>query len=108
MIWNARISKVKKAGLGVMFCGGLITAIFGGLRCGYVLQNSPEGAQLAGEWSCRESFVAVFISNIPVLFPILHQRYKPVEKSHRSRWEQDQQQRPRGLPYAHDHDQLEE
>ena len=81
MIWNARVSKTKKAGLGVMFCGGFITAVFGGLRCGYVLQDSPQGPQLAGEWSCRESFVAVFITNIPVVFPIIHRYYKRVRQT---------------------------
>ncbi|KAH8172302.1 hypothetical protein LIA77_09070 [Sarocladium implicatum] len=81
MIWQARISKTKKAGLGVMLCGGLLTAVFGGLRCGYVLQDSPDGPQLAGEWSCRESFVAVLISNIPVLFPILRQHYKHIRNT---------------------------
>lgn len=72
MVWNARISPTKKAGLCVMFCGGLITAVFGGLRCGFVLSDRPDGPQLAGEWSCRESFVAVFVTNFPVLFPVVH------------------------------------
>jgi hypothetical protein len=72
MIWNARISLTKKIGLCVMFCGGLITAVFGGLRCGYVLANTKDGPQLAGEWSCRESFVAVLVTNFPVLFPNVH------------------------------------
>lgn len=72
MVWSARISVTKKTGLFVMFSGGLITTVFGGLRCGYILQDSAQGPQLAGEWSCRESFVAVFISNFPVLFPFLH------------------------------------
>jgi hypothetical protein len=72
MIWSARIAFPKKLGLCVMFCGGLITAVFGGLRCGYVLGDGKNGPQLAGEWSCRESFVAIFITNFPILFPILH------------------------------------
>ncbi|KAK4246043.1 hypothetical protein C7999DRAFT_33596 [Corynascus novoguineensis] len=72
MVWSARISTTKKLGLCVMFCGGLITAVFGGLRCGYVLADTRDGPQLAGEWSCRESFVAVFVTNFPVLFPIIH------------------------------------
>jgi hypothetical protein len=46
-----------------MFCGGLITAVAGILRCTFVLLDRPDGPQLAGEWSCRESFIAVFISN---------------------------------------------
>lgn len=72
MIWSARISTSKKVGLCVMFCGGLITAVFGGLRCGYVLANTKDGPQQAGEWSCRESFVAVFVTNFPIIFPIVH------------------------------------
>lgn len=76
MIWSARISMTKKIGLCVMFCGGLITAVFGGLRCGYVLGNTKDGPQLAGEWSCRESFVAVLVTNFPVLFPIVHRAFR--------------------------------
>ena len=75
MVWSARTSLTKKIGLCVMFSGGLITAIFGGLRCGYILEDSAEGPQLAGEWSCRESFVAVFISNFPILFPFMHRAF---------------------------------
>jgi hypothetical protein len=73
------MSPTKKIGLVVMFSGGIITAIFGGLRCGFILQDSPEGPQLAGEWSCRESFVAVLISNIPVLFPLALQGFKHIK-----------------------------
>lgn len=55
-----------------VFCGGTLTAIFGILRCTFVLLNRPDGPELAGAWSCRESFVAVFISNLPILYPIVH------------------------------------
>lgn len=72
MIWSARIGLVKKLALIAMFCGGLVTAIAGILRCTFVLLDRPDGPQLAGEWSCRESFIAVFISNIPVMYPIVH------------------------------------
>lgn len=65
------IGGVKKLGLGVMFYGAIIAAIFGSLRCSFVFENSSQSPQLAGEWSCRESLVAVFILNAPVLFPIL-------------------------------------
>jgi len=71
MVWNARISKGKKIGLITMFCGGLITAIFGGLRCGYVLKGGPTAPQQAGEWSVRESFVAMIVTNFPVMVPII-------------------------------------
>ncbi|WAO92316.1 Hypothetical protein NCS54_00982000 [Fusarium falciforme] len=71
MVWNANIPRAKKIALIVIFCGGLITAVFGGLRCGYVLQGGVEGPQRAGEWSCRESFVAMVVTNLPVLTPLI-------------------------------------
>lgn len=71
MVWNANIPRGKKLALIVIFCGGLVTAVFGGLRCGYVLKGGIEGPQRAGEWSCRESFVAVVVTNLPVLTPLI-------------------------------------
>lgn len=65
-----------------MFCGGLLTAIFGILRCTFVLLNRPNGPELAGAWSCRESFVAVFISNLPVMYPIMHRLTKNLSKAY--------------------------
>ncbi|KAF2639321.1 hypothetical protein P280DRAFT_375540, partial [Massarina eburnea CBS 473.64] len=76
MVWSARIPPLTKVALVGMFCGGFLTAIFGILRCVFVLLDRPNGPQLTGEWSCRESFVAVFISNLPVLYPIAHQMLK--------------------------------
>jgi hypothetical protein len=81
MVWSARISPLKKLALIGMFCGGLITAVAGILRCTFILLDRPDGPQLAGEWSCRESFIAVFISNIPVLYPILHKFFKHVKET---------------------------
>lgn len=81
MVWSARISPIKKVALIGMFCGGLITAVAGILRCTFILLDRPDGPQLAGEWSCRESFIAVFISNIPVMYPIVHKFFKHVKET---------------------------
>lgn len=81
MVWSARISPFKKLALIGMFCGGLITAVAGILRCTFVLLNRPDGPQLAGEWSCRESFIAVFISNIPVIYPLVYRLFKRVRNA---------------------------
>jgi hypothetical protein len=81
MVWSARISATNKIGLIGMFCGGLITAVAGILRCTFVLLDRPDGPQLAGEWSCRESFIAVFVSNIPVMYPIFRRLYKTAKEA---------------------------
>lgn len=38
-------------------------------------QSGPAGAQQAGSWSCRESFIAVCVSNIPVVYPTVARIY---------------------------------
>ena len=38
-------------------------------------QSGPQGAQQAGSWSCRESFIAVCVSNIPVIYPSVARLY---------------------------------
>lgn len=58
-----------------MFCGGIFTAVAGLLRCILILTSGAAGPQQAGEWSCRESFLAVLVSNVPMVFPQLHRIY---------------------------------
>lgn len=71
MVFRARISSMEKLGLAAMFCGGLITAIFGGLRCGFILKGGSIDTAVTAKWSHRETFVAIIISNLPILVPML-------------------------------------
>ena len=69
-----------------MFTGGIAATVAGFLRCILIIvvssvisqtlaalltlpYSGPRGAQQAGSWSCRESFIAVCVSNIPVIYP---------------------------------------
>jgi hypothetical protein len=70
------MSLYKKLGLCLMFCGGIFTAIAGLLRCVLILTSGGAGPQQAGEWSCRESFLAVLVSNVPFLVPVFNRMYK--------------------------------
>lgn len=106
MVWSARIPMMRKLALigsksipltycvnsssseimlilasQPVFCGGLITAVAGILRCTLVRMGRPDGPELAGAWSCRESFIAVFISNLPVIYPILYRAFKSMKTS---------------------------
>ncbi|KJZ79025.1 hypothetical protein HIM_01798 [Hirsutella minnesotensis 3608] len=86
MIWRARISIGRKAGLCVMFCCGLIAAGFGVARCVFILRNDSGDTQFAARWSFRESFLAVLLSNLPILFSLARQdRRITKEASSRSR-----------------------
>lgn len=37
-----------------------------------MIQNPVEGAQNAGSWAVRETFVAVITTNLPIVYPLFH------------------------------------
>ncbi|KAH8807837.1 hypothetical protein F5884DRAFT_347824 [Xylogone sp. PMI_703] len=76
MVWGTRMDIKKKIGLLVMFCAGIFTAVAGLLRCVLILTSGADGPEQAGEWSCRESFIAVLVSNVPFIYPPLRRAFK--------------------------------
>ncbi|KAL9004278.1 MAG: hypothetical protein Q9188_002913 [Gyalolechia gomerana] len=84
MIWASRLTPKKKWVLSVMFSGGILITVFGLLRCILILTSGENGPQQAGEWSICESFVAVIVGNLPMLYTLfqrLQQRPKTWNKS---------------------------
>ncbi|KAF4454383.1 hypothetical protein F53441_3100 [Fusarium austroafricanum] len=78
MLWGARIPKVKKYGLLVLFSGAVFVMVAGILRCVLILQNSVTGPQEAASWAVRETFVAVVTSNLPSTWGWMRQKLKPI------------------------------
>ncbi|RDA82651.1 hypothetical protein CP532_0117 [Ophiocordyceps camponoti-leonardi (nom. inval.)] len=75
MIWHVRISKVYKVGLIIMFCGGILTMTFSIIRCVMILKNNETSTEFAAMWSDREAFIAVIVTNVPVLVPLIRQTF---------------------------------
>lgn len=95
MLWGARIPKVKKYGLLVLFSGAVFVMVAGLLRCflilqacdaipihGYPVLTSPQnpetGPEEGASWAVRESFVAVVTSNLPSTWGWMRQKLKPL------------------------------
>ncbi|KAK4442079.1 hypothetical protein QBC34DRAFT_313847 [Podospora aff. communis PSN243] len=78
MLWRASLRPVKKAGLILLFSGGIFVMIAGILRCILILKDQVNGAQQAGSWAVRETFVAVITSNLPMIFPLVNRWGKPL------------------------------
>ncbi|GME56205.1 Short-chain dehydrogenase/reductase SDR [Neofusicoccum parvum] len=72
MLWRSSIALKQKIGLTVLFGAGIFVMIAGIIRCAIILSNAETGAQQAGAWAVRESFVAVVINNLPFVYPALH------------------------------------
>jgi len=78
MLWRASLRPAKKAGLILLFSGGIFVTMAGILRCVLILTDPINGAQQAGSWAVRETFVAVVTSNLPMVFPLVHRWGKPL------------------------------
>ncbi|KAL8663695.1 MAG: hypothetical protein Q9202_003641 [Teloschistes flavicans] len=70
MIWGSRLATKRKWALSVMFSGGILVMVAGILRCVLILTSGVNGPQQAGEWSIRESFIAVTVGNLPMLYTL--------------------------------------
>lgn len=97
MLWQAKLKPLKKWGLLFLFSGGLFVVVCATLRCVLIVtvgrcppvwpglfsprplfQDPQNGAQLAGSWAVRETFVAVITANLPMVFSIVKQWLAPV------------------------------
>ncbi|KAF2708822.1 hypothetical protein K504DRAFT_380567 [Pleomassaria siparia CBS 279.74] len=70
IIYKARLDIKRKLSLFVLFSGGWIVIIFGILRCVTLVTVGANEPSESGQWSVRESFLAVIISNAPMIFPL--------------------------------------
>ncbi|KAJ5560456.1 hypothetical protein N7513_002855 [Penicillium frequentans] len=71
MLFKARLHWREKLELLVLFSGGLFVMMCGILRCVLILTAGANGAEQAGSWACRETFVAVVIGNVPMIYPLV-------------------------------------
>ncbi|KAJ9245247.1 hypothetical protein DTO169E5_1114 [Paecilomyces variotii] len=70
MLWRARLPLRRRLSLMALFSGGLFVMMAGILRCVLILTAGTNGAEQAGSWACRETFVAVIIGNVPMIYPL--------------------------------------
>ncbi|KAF9701158.1 hypothetical protein EKO04_000556 [Ascochyta lentis] len=103
MLWKANIETKRKLSLIVVFGGGVFVMMAGILRCALIIKDPINGAQAAGSWACRETFVAVVIGNVPMIYPLTR---RGVEKMYSMAGASKYSRNSRGNGYQHDADSL--
>ncbi|KAK8110675.1 uncharacterized protein PG998_007132 [Apiospora kogelbergensis] len=68
MLWRTELPRPKKIDLSVVFSGVVFVMVAALLRCYFIMTDSKDGASQSGVWACRETFVAVVTSNVPVIW----------------------------------------
>lgn len=70
-----------KIGLIFLFGCAFFIIIAASVRVATVFSNAERGVTLSGPWAVRETFVAVVVTNLPVIFPLFKQWLGPIFKS---------------------------
>ncbi|KAI5457796.1 hypothetical protein BGZ63DRAFT_364253 [Mariannaea sp. PMI_226] len=78
MLFKAAMPLLQKCGLIALFSCGLFVTMAALLRVILLVSDPINGAQLAGSWAVRETFVAVVTTNIPMLFPTFKKAVAPI------------------------------
>ncbi|KAI0904954.1 hypothetical protein F4823DRAFT_567223 [Ustulina deusta] len=71
MLWNSTLARHMKLGLIVLFSGGVFIIVCAIIRAVLIVTDPIGGAQTAGSWAVRETFVAVITTNVPMIFPLV-------------------------------------
>ncbi|GAP92975.1 putative triacylglycerol lipase-like protein [Rosellinia necatrix] len=81
MLWNTTLALPKKIGLIILFSGGVFIIVCALIRAVLIVTDPIGGAQTAGSWAVRETFVAVITTNLPMAFPLVSGWLKPIFSS---------------------------
>ncbi|KAK4207973.1 hypothetical protein QBC37DRAFT_297600 [Rhypophila decipiens] len=86
MILRGLFSRIKKIGLVLLFSGGIYVTTAGVVRGVLMMGHPDEAGQLSGTWALRELSVAMVMSNIPFLVPLVRRLwFGPVKESSKGR-----------------------
>ncbi|GAP93387.1 putative integral membrane protein PTH11 [Rosellinia necatrix] len=78
MLWGTSLKLIKKIASSLVLGAGIFVLVSATLKTVFVTIDPVNGAQLAGEWGTREAFVAVFTTNLPMIFPLIKTWTRPL------------------------------
>ncbi|KAK2011818.1 hypothetical protein LZ32DRAFT_606075 [Colletotrichum eremochloae] len=78
LLWESTLHLVKKIASTIVLGAGIFVLVCATLKSVFVIVDPINGAQLAGTWGTRETFVAVVTTNLPMIFPLIRTWLKPL------------------------------
>ncbi|KAI1610825.1 hypothetical protein EDD36DRAFT_466832 [Exophiala viscosa] len=81
LLWKADVPMIQKLSLTFIFGGAVFVMAAGILRAALILHDPVGGAQAAGSWAVRETFVAVVVCNLPLVYQGIRRMIKTASGS---------------------------
>ncbi|OJJ78444.1 uncharacterized protein ASPGLDRAFT_138897 [Aspergillus glaucus CBS 516.65] len=71
LLWTVNIGIRRKITLMGLFSGAAFVIMASIIRAVVILTAGPDGAISGSRWACRETFVSIIVSNLPIIQPII-------------------------------------
>ncbi|KAL2847618.1 hypothetical protein BJX68DRAFT_268014 [Aspergillus pseudodeflectus] len=71
LLWTVRIGIRRKVTLMALFSGAVFVIMAAIIRAVTILTAGADGAVSGSKWACRESFVSIIVSNLPIVQPLI-------------------------------------
>ncbi|RDW72399.1 uncharacterized protein DSM5745_07571 [Aspergillus mulundensis] len=71
LLWTVKIGIRRKITLMGLFSGAIFIGVAAVIRAVIIITAGANGAIEGSKWACRESFVSIVVSNLPILQPLI-------------------------------------
>ncbi|KAJ5379165.1 hypothetical protein N7509_012284 [Penicillium cosmopolitanum] len=78
LLWKVNISLKRKIPLLALFSGAAFVITASIIRGVTIMSSGPNGAASGSQWACRETFVSIIVSNLPIIQPLLRKGFKKI------------------------------
>ncbi|KAK4214981.1 hypothetical protein QBC37DRAFT_472301 [Rhypophila decipiens] len=77
LLWGSRLRFLEKLLSTLVLGAGVFVLVCATVKTVFIVTDDVNGAELAGAWGTREAFVAVIVTNLPVVFPLMKAWLRP-------------------------------
>ncbi|KAM7187214.1 hypothetical protein V8F20_011060 [Naviculisporaceae sp. PSN 640] len=77
LLWSSRLRFLEKLLSTIVLGAGVFVLVCATVKTVFIVTDDINGAELAGAWGTREAFVAVVVTNLPMVFPLLKAWLRP-------------------------------
>ncbi|KAJ5112229.1 hypothetical protein N7532_000274 [Penicillium argentinense] len=78
LLWRVNISLKRKIPLMALFSGAAFVITASIIRAATIMSSGPDGAAAGSKWACRETFVSIVVSNLPIIQPLIRKGFKKI------------------------------
>ncbi|KAJ5622430.1 hypothetical protein N7528_005662 [Penicillium herquei] len=78
LLWKVNINLKRKIPLMALFSGAAFVIAAGIIRAVTISTAGMDGAAAGSKWACRETFVSIVVSNLPIIQPLIRKGFKKI------------------------------